>query len=208
MKRKNAFWLSFVFAMVFTCAPMFAQAAPQAAPPPPSKGEQVATPRTPAPIDRDQRAAQGTISGTYRLIYTLTELDGIKWVGSRHYAIVLDMGAPKVSLTQGIKVPIETEESETSNSSTPRTEISYIDVGTKIEAKLSQVANGLELLSHVTQSAVDSQQPSLKSPPVIRATDLQSSALLNENKPVILGQLDMPGSTHSLQIQVELTRVH
>lgn len=207
MKCRNVFWISLVFAMVFTCAPKLAQAAPQAGSPPSSKGDQLAThPRPPAAADRDQSDAQGTIPGTYRLTYTLTELDGIKRVGSTHYAIVTATSAPKVSLRLGTKVPIETAELEMSNSSSPRTEISYIDVGTSIETKLTQTANGLELLSHVVQSAVDSQQPNRKTP-VIRATDLQSSALLNENKPVIIGQLDMPGSTHSLQIQVEVTRV-
>jgi hypothetical protein len=87
-----------------------------------------------------------------------------------------------------------------------QTQISYIDVGIDIRSTLGQFANGLELSSDVVQSAVDSPQSLLKTP-VIRQTDLQNTVLLNEDKSVILGNMDTHGSTHSLQIQVELTRV-
>lgn len=76
-----------------------------------------------------------------------------------------------------------------------------------INASLRQFANGLELSSHFVQSAADPQQ-SLEKPPIIRQADLETTVLLNENKPTVLGDMLMPGSTHSLQIQVELTRLH
>lgn len=206
-ERRNAFWLSLAFAITFACAPVLAQAAPQSAPPPPPQKPQPnlfrATPPIP-PMAPEEGDAQRTISGPYRLTYIVTDMDGSKRVGSQHYAIVLDADA-KISLRLGTKIPVETGEFKAIPS--VETQITYIDVGMNIQARLRQFANGLELSSRVEQSAVDSQQSVLKSP-VIRATSLDSTVLLNENKPVILGNIDTPGTTHSLQVQVELSRVH
>lgn len=214
MKYRNAFWLSLVCGIALACVPVLAQGARQDAPPLPPNGQQPGTrPGSPLPplprLDPDQqRDAQRTILGPYRLTYTLTEMDGTKRIGSQHYTIMLDASPSKdwkwASLKLGTKIPIETGESKTNLSL--QTQISYIDVGIDIRSTLGQFANGLELSSDVVQSAVDSPQSLLKTP-VIRQTDLQNTVLLNEDKSVILGNMDTPGSTHSLQIQVELTRV-
>lgn len=87
-----------------------------------------------------------------------------------------------------------------------QTQISYIDIGLNIRARLMQFANGLELSSSVVQSAVDSQQTLLKSP-VIRQTSLVSTVLLAEDKPTTLGMMDELGTTHRLQIEVEVTKI-
>ena len=42
---------------------------------------------------------------------------------------------------------------------------------------------------------------------MIRQTDFKSTVLLNENKPITIGTVDMPGSTHVMQIQVELSKL-
>ena len=213
MERKNTFWFSLVCAMTFVCAPVLAHAAQQGGAPPPQAGQPSPPsgwtaqqpPPTPA-MEAAERDAHRTIPGAYRLTYTLTEMDGTKRIGSHHYVIAVDVDAPPTSLKLGTKIPIETGASGP-GSLPGQTEISYIDIGVNIRSHLRQFANGVELNSHVVQSAVDSQQSLLKSP-VIRVSDLESTVLLNENKPVILGTVDIPGSTHSLQVQVELTRVH
>ncbi len=214
MKHTNELWLSLVFAVCFAGVPAGAHAA-QAAPPPqdvqpaPPPGQRGAQPMPPLPpllhLDRDQRDAQRTILGPYRVTYTLTEMDGTKRVGSKRYAIVLDSGeeVPSAFLRLGSKVPLETGELQ--GNSTSQT-ISYVDVGLFIEARLWSFANGHELRSQVTQSEIDTQQ-SLTKDPVIRATDFKSAVLLQENKPVIIGTVDMPGTTHVLQIEVELTKL-
>lgn len=201
MKRKNVFSPLLALAICFGCVPVIAHAAQQKGAPPPPQAGQPAPPH----LDRDQRDAQRTISGPYRLTYTLTEVDGSKRVGSQHYQIVLDAGGSWAQLNLGTKIPIETGASGTS-ALPSQTQISYIDVGMTIGATLRQFANGMELSGRVTQSAVDAQQSLLKTP-VIRQSSLNSTVLLQENKPVILGTVDIPGSTHSLQIQVELTRL-
>ena len=206
MKCRNAFWLSLALVMTFACSSMLAQ---NGAPPPqqpqpiPMHAGRTQQP-PPPPMTHEERDAQRTIPAPYRLTYTLTEMDGAKRIGSQRYAIVVGADETRTFLKLGTKIPIETGESKAGSVS--HTDISYIDVGMNIAASLRQFANGLELSSDVVQSAVDSPQSLLKTP-VIRQTSLESTTLLNENKPIILGNVDTPGSTHSLQIQVELTRV-
>jgi hypothetical protein len=133
-------------------------------------------------------------------------MDGSKRLGSHRYEIVLDAGwdVPPAQLRLGTKVPIETGEFQANSSA--QTTISYIDVGLNIEASLKQFANGLQLRSHVIQSAVDPQQ-SVAKQPVIRQTDFRSDVLLNEGKSLTIGNVDMPGTTHVLQIQVLVTKI-
>lgn len=203
MKRKNRFPLMLALALIFASVPVVGHAAQQKDVPP--QPPQAAQPAPPQPDPPDQRDAQRTITGPYRITYTLTEMDGTKRVGSQRYAIVLDSGeeVPSADLRLGSKVPLETGELQ--GSSTSQT-ISYVDVGLSIEASLRSFANGHELRSHVTQSEVDTQQ-SLTKDPVIRETDFKSAVLLQENKPVIIGNVDMLGTTHVLQIQVELSKL-
>jgi hypothetical protein len=203
MKRKNRFPLLLALAIIFASAPVAAHAAQRkdgASQPP-----QATQPAPPQPNSADQRDAQRTITGPYRITYTLTEMDGTKRVGSQHYAIVLDSGeeVPSASLRMGSKVPLETGELQGNSASQT---ISYVDVGLNIKANLRSFANGHELRSLVSQSEVDTQQ-SLTKDPVIRQTDFQGAVLLQENTPVIIGNVDMLGTTHVLQIQVELTKI-
>lgn len=203
MKRKNGFPLLLALTIIFASAPMAANAAQQKDVPP-----QATQPASPQLNPADQRDAQRTVTGPYRITYTLTEMDGTKRVGSQRYAIVLDPGeeVPSAQLKLGSKIPIETGQA----SSLSQIEISYIDVGLTIDASLRSYKNGLELRSHIAQSDIDiyiDTQRSSPKQPVIRQTDFRSAVLLQENKPVIIGNVDMLGTTHVLQIQVELTKL-
>lgn len=205
MERKNVFLILLVFAMTFACAPILAQTASQGDTPLQKPNVRPAPPR---PWSADAAAAQRTASGPYRVTYTLTEMDGTKRVGSQRYAIVLDAGldVPPAQLRLGSKIPLETGEFHAGSGA--QTQISYIDVGLNIEASLLSFANGLELRSHVIQSSVDTDtRQSLAKDPVVRQTDFKSAVLLNENKPMTIGNVDMPGTTHVLQIQVELNKL-
>jgi hypothetical protein len=206
MKYGNAFWISLVCGIALACPPVLAQGAQQDALPPLPNSAHPGSPLPPLPhLDPDQRDAQRTISGPYRLTFTITEMDGTRKVNSQHYVMPGDADAPPTGLKLGTKIPIETGASG-ANALPSQTQISYIDIGLNVRARLMQFANGLELSSKISQSAVDSQQSLLKSP-VIRQTDLVSTVLLTENKPTTLGMMDELGTTHRLQIEVVVTKI-
>lgn len=208
MQSKGSIWFSLALAAAFASTPIGAQSGPKGPPPAPAQlGAPSGLPQPPPSRDHSKETdAQRTVLGAYRLTYTLTEMDGDRKVGIHHYTLVLDADASPTWLKLGSKLPIATAEPQM-KPLPPLTQFSYVEVGMNINASLRQFANGLELSSHFVQSAADPQQ-SLEKPPIIRQADLETTVLLNENKPTVLGDMLMPGSTHSLQIQVELTRLH
>ena len=199
MKRKNAIWLSLIFAVCFACAPIYAHAAQQNGTSPPQS-----PPPAPPHLSPDHRDAQRAISGPYRLTYTMTKMDGPKRMGSQRYTIVLDANAPHSSFRFDSLVPVHR-----GSATSPMYDTEHISVG--VNATLLNVSNGMELITDISQTAfandADHGQSPDAAPPVTRSFGLTTTALLTENKPVMIGQLDVPGSTHSLQVTVELTKL-
>ena len=209
MKQRNTFWFSLVCGMTLACFPVMAQGPQEgASAPPPPNGEHSASPLPPLPhIDPDQRDAQRTISGPYRLTYTLTEMDGTKRVGSQRYAIVLDADARPSHLNLLSNIPVEVRASPSGSAKFGEN----MKEETRIDSNLRQFANGMELSTQIGQDsfarATNEGSAADGTPPITRQSLLTSTVLLSPNKPVTIGQLDIPGSTHSLQIQVELSKV-
>jgi type II secretory pathway component GspD/PulD (secretin) len=135
---------------------------------------------------------------TWRLTYTVSEMDGDKRVGAQHYSFVAVSGQ-QTSLKQGDRVPIITGKT---GSSSLETQITYQDVGMLFTATLDELHNGdARLRSDVEQSSVGPQNQGTVDP-VFRHSELRGEATLLPGKPLVLGTMDMPSSTHHLQIEV------
>ena len=138
---------------------------------------------------------------TYRLTYTLTELDNGKRIGVQHFAMVVVTGQ-QVVLKQGDKIPILTGNCN-KDSTTQQTEFTYIDVGMNIDATLDRFAGGLRLRSQVEQSSAVPPLPnSVAQDPVIRQSKLQGTSVLTPGKPQTVGSIDIVGSTRHIDIEV------
>lgn len=210
MKNKKMIWLSLVCAVTLSCSPVLALGPLQDAPPPPNGDhsapppDQPGSPLPPLPgLSPEQQDAQRTVPGPYRLTYTLTEMDGIKKIASHRYVVAADPDAPnsRISQQNNVHVPMGSPNSG-----------QYIseETGILIFATLRQFSNGLQLNSNVSQTTLAAASPDSHGqlpPPDIRESKLINTVLLSENKPVVIGQLDIPGTTHFLQIQVELTKI-
>ncbi len=145
-----------------------------------------------------------TAPTTYRLTYTITELDGAKRIGTQHFSMTVNPSTGDSELKLGSKLPIV---AGSSNSGNPlaRTEIQYLDVGLNISARLREFPTGVEISSKVEQTSVSEEQSTVgRNDPVIRQAVLRNTALLTPGKPVMLGSLDVPGSTRHLDIEVVL----
>lgn len=206
MKQKNTFWFSLVCGMTLACFPVMAQGPQEgASAPPPPNGEHSASPLP--HIDPDQRDAQRTISGPYRLTYTLTEMDGVKRVGSQRFTIVLDADARPSHLNLLSNIPVAVLASPGGSAKFRQN----MKEETRIDSNLRQFANGMELSTQIGQDSfangTSDGSAADGTPPITRQSLFESTVLLSPNKPVTIGQLDIPGSTHSLQIQVELSKV-
>ena len=143
---------------------------------------------------------------TYRLTYTITELDSGKRIGIQHFTMIVVAGQ-RTTLKQGSKVPVTTGSFNAGSAST-QTQVTYLDIGMNFDATLDEFANGVRLQSKVEQSSVGEERSGLGlQDPVIRQTLLQSTSFLAAGKPLMLGSVDVPGSTRHLDIEVVMETV-
>jgi type II secretory pathway component GspD/PulD (secretin) len=142
---------------------------------------------------------------TYRLTYTVSEVDGGKHVGTQHYAMIVASGQ-NTKLKQGSKVPIATgsyNATATAGDHGMQTQFTYIDVGMTFDVTLTALGDGAILKSDVAQSSVAPESSGVGAQdPILRITELTGEATLAPAKPQMLGSLDIPGTTRRLDIEV------
>lgn len=140
---------------------------------------------------------------TYRLTFTVTEMEAGKRIGVQRSSAVIVPGA-RTLLKQGSRVPIATG-SYTAATSSSQTQLTYLDIGLNIDSTLDESANGVKLHTKVEQSSVAEELSSLgKQDPIIRQTLLEGTSALTVGKSVLLGAIDVSGSTRHLDVEVVL----
>ena len=148
-----------------------------------------------AELDHPRRA--------YRLNYTLTTFDNKERVGTEHFSMVLVTGQHAV-LKQGSKVPIVTGTYKPESGATD-SQVTYLDIGMNFDATLDEFSSGVRLRSKIEQSSIAPEQSSVgAADPVVRQTVLEGTSILTPNKPLILGSLDIPGSTRHIDLTVTM----
>ncbi len=150
-------------------------------------------------LDRPKKA--------YRLIFTTTETDGGKRVGVQHFAMVVAPGQRTV-MKQGSKVPIATGSYNATGNTGAQTQFTYIDVGMNFDVNLDELANGVRLRSKVEQLGIAEQTSGVGvADPIIRQSLLEGTSFLTAGKPMVLGSIDIPGSTRHLDFEVVMEQV-
>lgn len=145
-----------------------------------------------ADLDRPQK--------TWRLTYTVTEIDGGNSGIPKRFSLTVAEGA-KTFLKQGTKVPIVTGKYG-SEHTTPETQVQYLDVGLNVEASLEGYENGLRLKTKFEQSAVADNAGAHADDPVIQQTTMETTSALEPGKEVALGSVAEPNSPHHVQVSV------
>lgn len=143
----------------------------------------------------------------YRLTYTISDFENGKRTGSQHY-VFLAVAGERTIFKQGSRVPIVigTVEKQTTNQSS---EIQYQDIGLSIEATVSGSGETLMLRSKIEQSSLGVDKSAVVAPdPVVRQSVLQGSTELAQGKPLVVGSLDLPGTTRHQEIEVVAELVH
>ena len=143
---------------------------------------------------------------TYRLTYTVRDLDDNKQVGIQHFSLLVVSGA-RTTLRNGSRVPIVTSSSGPSANGSG-SEFTFTDVGLNIDVSLDESASGVRLRTKMERSSVveDKSIAGIQQP-VIRQTVLEGTSILTQGKPAVLGSLDIPGSTRHLDVEVSLAIV-
>ncbi len=142
-------------------------------------------------LDRPKKA--------YRLIYTIAESENGKRIGVQHFAMVVLVGQ-RIMLKQGDKIPVATG---SYSSGTVQTQFTYLDVGMNFDSTLDQFGAGLRLRSKVEQSSGSESVPMGNvQEPIIRQSTIEGTSVIVPGKPLILGSLDIVGSTRHTDIEV------
>ena len=135
----------------------------------------------------------------YRLTYTLTDFDGSKRVGLQQFTLLAGLGE-KTTFKQGSRVPIVTG---TFEGQPAGTQVQYQDIGLNINAQVNGSPDALSLHTKIEQSSLgEDKSVGSAQDPVVRQTTFDESSVLPEGKPVVLGALDLPGTTRRQEIAV------
>lgn len=157
--------------------------------------------RLPNDLDRPRK--------TYRLTYTVTEIEGVKRVDTQHLTVVIVSGQ-ETKLKQGSRVPIATASYNASatirTNSAPagvQTQFTYLDIGMNFSSTMQEMGTNGRLRLSVGQSSIapETAGVALQST-IVRQTSLAGEATLAPGKPMMLGSVDIPGSTRHLDIEV------
>jgi type II secretory pathway component GspD/PulD (secretin) len=137
----------------------------------------------------------------YRLTYTLTDMDGAQRTGTRAYSLIVASG-DNSQLRQGGKMPIVTGSFQ-SQPTEANTQVQYMDVGLKIDASVDGFADGVRLRSKVEESSLSDEKSGVgPQDPILHQTVLDGTTTLALGKPLVLGSVDVPGSTRRQEIAV------
>ncbi len=142
---------------------------------------------------------------TYRLDFTLNEVEDGKKINSRQYSMILNSNEQS-EIKIGTRVPVEVKQSE----------IQYLDVGASIWCRLrdrgsrdlSWLGNDvmLNVRSELSNFAIPDQQgQSMR--PAIRQMKIDSSTIATPTKSMAIGALDDPNSKRQFQLEVMVTKL-
>ncbi|HWE85170.1 MAG TPA: secretin N-terminal domain-containing protein [Terracidiphilus sp.] len=140
-------------------------------------------------LDRPRKA--------WRVTYTITDIDSGKRAEPRQVTLIVIAGT-RSTIKQGNRLPLLTG-TQKGSSADQNTEVQYIDVGLNIDANI----DGGRLRSRIEQSGVADEKSGFGvQDPVVHQSLLEGSSNLDPGKPVMLGSLDIPGTTHRQEIEV------
>lgn len=138
---------------------------------------------------------------TYRLTYTLTQVEDGKRAGSQHFELVVASG-DRADIKQGTRVPIQTG-SFNKDANSKESQVQYMDIGLGIESRAEGFADGVKVTSKIAESSVGDEHSSFGGEdPVVHQTELSATSVLPLGKPVVLGSLDVPGTANRLEVEV------
>ncbi len=140
---------------------------------------------------------------TFRLDFTVSEIEDKKPINSRQYSMNLNAGDQN-QIKIGSRVPFEQKQGE----------FTYIDVGTSIWCRmrdrhdLTWLGNDvlLNVHSEISNFAVPEQQGQ-NVRPLLRQLNIDASTITPVGKPLVVGSVDDPNSRRQFQLEVTVTKI-
>lgn len=133
---------------------------------------------------------------TYRLDFSINELEDGKKINVRHYSTNITGGSHELKI--GSRVPIESESGK----------FVYLDIGTSIATKVygSPEAPILDVTAEISNLAVPDQNTH-GGQPTIRQMIISGNTLIVFDKPMIIAAVADPNSKREFQLEVLVTKL-
>lgn len=162
-----------------------------------ASAQDTAPPKTAAPPQAQ------TPAHSYRLDYTLTELENGKKIDARQYSISVGGATEKAGPASGqvqigTKVPVGVN-SDGGNQ--------YVDVGTKIDCLVRMRDGATALDTDLQLSNVVRDEGKVNGLPILRTLRIRNQTPVVIGKSVIVGTLDDPDSNRTFQLEVTATEI-
>jgi type II secretory pathway component GspD/PulD (secretin) len=139
---------------------------------------------------------------TYRLTYTITDIESGKRAAPQRFSIIAASGT-KTDLKQGSKVPIVIGTYAETGPASQNSQVQYQDIGFEIEVSLNTYLDSVRLLTKMGESSVAEEKSGVGAQdPIFRQTTLEGTSTLVLGKPLVLGSLDIPGTTRRQEVDV------
>jgi hypothetical protein len=153
-------------------------------------------------------ATTETAPSTFRLTYTITDLDGNKQIGVQHFALIVTSGVSIDWVKLGSRVPIITGTYGGGGAQLSDRQFQYVDIGLNIGSRIKEYSTGIEVYSKFEQTAVEETPSNVGTgDPVIRQALLETTSILTLGKPALIGSVDIPKTTRHLDIAVMIESV-
>ena len=164
-----------------------------------------------APVQAASEASAPARSGTYKLVFTVTEMAKGRVTGRRSYTSLFSLDHSHGSIRAGVRVPVVSGSGSTN--SNMNTQFQYLDVGTNVDFhspdELSRSSEPQQLplsISIEVSSYVDSTIGTMHKP-LIRQDKWNSDFVLDLGKPTLLFSSDDPTADSTTQVELTVTRV-
>jgi len=165
-------------------------------------------PRTAAQEMAKQEDAQPTALSSYKVDYTVSELDNGKKVNSRSYSMLIRAqtaskwaGSGPRRLRVGSKVPVTVGVNSTNG-------LDYLDIGMNIDSRLMPAGDGkIAIGVNWEYSTVENEQEREMGHPVIRHVSSQVESVVPLDKTTIVSEVDDVASTRHYVFEVKVAKI-
>jgi hypothetical protein len=150
-----------------------------------------------------QGEAQAQPGDSYKVEFTVNEMDSGKKINSRSYSMLLRAGEPNKytdwkRLRVGSRVPV-----------TEASKFQYMDVGMDIDCRLWPMGNDKVSISTIWDySSLEGEQGHDTQNPVIRHVRSEVEAIVPMDKPTVISEVDDVASTHRYVFEVKVAKIN
>jgi hypothetical protein len=155
--------------------------------------------------------AQLKPSDSYKVDFTVNELDNGKKINSRSYSMLVRADAlPKFTDTKRLRVGSRVPYSTSTGTDTATNNIQYQDVGMNIDCRLLPMGNGNVVIQTNWEYSSVEGGPGVSHDtlgPVFRQVHSSVEAVVPLDKPTVISEMDDVASTHRYVFEVKVTKI-